>query len=65
MTAWFLATSPLPPHRSPGKERMVVNVINVVNVVNMVLMVILHLTLALRRVGPLSHQPEGDVLNLL
>ena len=56
MTAWFLATSPLPPHHSPGKERMVVNVVN---------MVILHLTLALRRVGPLSHQPEGDVLNLL
>ena len=20
MTAWFLATSPLPPHRSPGKD---------------------------------------------
>ena len=59
MTAWFLATFPLPPHRSPGKERMVINVVNVVN------MIILHLTLALRRVGPLSHQPEGDVLNLL
>ena len=59
MTAWFLATFPLPLHRSPGKERMVVNMVNMVN------MVILHLTLALRRVGPLSHQPEGDVLNLL
>ena len=60
MTAWFLAT--LPPHRSPGKDRMVVNVVLMVLMVNMV---ILHLTLALRRVGPLSHQPEGDVLNLL